>query len=575
MKRVIFLLAMLSTLFIFSGLCLAQNIIDVVPDSPNIDCSNPPCNLRNALIFAGDNPGDDTIRLASGVYKNTFNVEFIYEPTTQGALTLIGQGEVVIDGHTQIVNGTPSLGAVGMLIDTTFANLIDDTGSNITLSNISFLDGLAQVTTNGGGLSITTSNANVNIQRCSFKQNFNFVTGQSAEGGGGLFVNIHGFGDLNLLNSSFSDNVSINPGGAAFLQTGFGDEAIIGNNFTNNIAFNSTGNSGGTGGAVATLVGVGTLTVNRNFFLSNLAGAGGGLAAEVTGGKEIITNNIFSDNEVIIGSNPPSITGGGGALVGTSFVGSAEIINNTFFGNKASNADAGGLEVLLNGDSATADIYNNIVRGNLATGSTCAKGCHDIFVDDDDDANKIGSPVNVFNNDYSDITFVCDPNNVAFKCSQNVDPTTNIDKDPMFVNAGSSDFRLLTGSLAIDAGSAAAPFLPEKDFALNPRNQGSAPDMGALESKPGENPQPGSENCSNNVDDDGNGLIDCNDPACSSAAVCTGEGGGGGVTPNAGNGGGCSMMATSGSSSSVFYLVAPLLLAVGALVRNLKSGRGE
>ncbi len=57
--------------------------------------------------------------------------------------------------------------------------------------------------------------------------------------------------------------------------------------------------------------------------------------------------------------------------------------------------------------------------------------------------------------------------------------TNNIVVDPLFVNAGTNDFRLLTGSLCIDAGT------PTTELATayygNPRKQGSAVDIGIHE----------------------------------------------------------------------------------------------
>jgi len=57
----------------------------------------------------------------------------------------------------------------------------------------------------------------------------------------------------------------------------------------------------------------------------------------------------------------------------------------------------------------------------------------------------------------------------------------NISVDPMFVGVGGGDFHLLSGSPCIDAGSNAAPELPDSDLDGNPRIVGAAVDMGAYE----------------------------------------------------------------------------------------------
>lgn len=93
----------------------------------------------------------------------------------------------------------------------------------------------------------------------------------------------------------------------------------------------------------------------------------------------------------------------------------------------------------------------------------------------------------------------------------------------MFANVGLNNFHLLTGSEAIDTGTASAPSLPSKDFDLKTRNQGTAPDMGALESippPPTPPTPPTTENCANGLDDDQDNAVDCSDSDCSGAAAC-------------------------------------------------------
>jgi hypothetical protein len=59
----------------------------------------------------------------------------------------------------------------------------------------------------------------------------------------------------------------------------------------------------------------------------------------------------------------------------------------------------------------------------------------------------------------------------------------NVDADPLFVNAGGGDLRLLPGSPAIDAGKDSAVSGVATDLAGNPRISGPHVDMGAYETR--------------------------------------------------------------------------------------------
>jgi hypothetical protein len=578
MKRVIISFAVLGSLFIFAGLGHADTFF-VAPNgsSSNVPCNvsaATPCDFQTGLNQAAQTPADDTIEMENGIYNAPppNQSPFVYFGFAGGALTIQGNG-AIIDGGRHLDNTGNTVGNPGLLMFTINPNQSDSTFT-LTLTGITFQNGVFK-SFDGAGLGIETGSADVNILHCNFLNNDN--TNANGTGGGGLSVVSNNSGNIVLIGNKFDKNLSLVGGGAATLGAVLGDITLIGNTVTDNISAASAGGSGGgQGGGITAAAEGGNLIASRNFFSGNLGGNGGGFFGIVFVQKLVLTDNIFIGNQ---GFNPTSTpnSGGAGAALIAEVSNGIVITNNTFTDNKMLNGNGAGLAVLLEADTDGVDIYNNIIFNNLASGSSCTKSCNDIFVFDDGDTNNNGSPVNVFNNDFSDIEFQCDPT-AGCTPHRNVDGVTNKDKDPMFVNAGSSDLRLLAGSPAIDAGSPTAPNLPTIDFEGNLRNLGAAPDMGAFESKPGENPQPGSENCSNNVDDDGNGLIDCNDPACSGSAACTGGeggGGGGGVTPNAGNGGGCSMTATSGSSSSVFYLVLPLLFAAGALIRKSQSSRGE
>jgi len=197
-------------------------------------------------------------------------------------------------------------------------------------------------------------------------------------------------------------------------------------------------------------------------------GNGGGVYASTFKGTITITNNTFSRNSADLD--------GGGVYVWT-FKGTVTITNNTFSRNSVKYGYGGGVHVRLRYDSATLNIYNNILFGNMANDGD------DLYVYSDGDGNYIGSIVNLYNNDFS--------GNADFDTGQSWDlyitltdnyhHADNIQKDPQFVDPENGDFHLKSNSPCIDRGNNSAPELPDTDFEGNPRIVGSAPDIGADE----------------------------------------------------------------------------------------------
>jgi hypothetical protein len=546
-------------------------VFNVTPNGGS-NCNLGPCDLQSAFDAAEINGEDNVLNLAAGVFSASLGT-FKYEPVVEtGSLTLQGDpgGGTLIDGSGQAAMRISTLGS-------NFQNPVPDALSNVSISNITFQGGVGS--DHAGGLSILTNDASVVVDQCKFFRNKNINTsGPSTPdfGGGGLSIYSIDFGSITLTNNEFRNNGVSSDGGGGFLLAVLGDMIVQGNNFVGNFASSSfAGGNGisasgfsGAGGLFALAVS-GSLNVDRNYFFGNFADTtSAGMLAIAALATGTITNNIILNNTVV--NTSPSTTssaiGGGGAIIAGT--GTLNIGNNTIADNRVTNGDGGGLVVFSviasfqGGSSAKADIYNNIVFNNVSSGGVdCLTSCNDIFVIDSDFSNPsstTSSTVNVFNNDYSDISFTCDPN-LGCVPQETVDPITNFTADPLFVSEGTGDVHLLSGSRAIDKGTAFAPVIPTVDFDGKPRNQGKDIDLGALEfsSAP-------TENCANGADDDGDGLIDCKDPDCSGAAACRGgEGGGeggGGITPNAGNGGGCSLMSGPANPSFISLMTIPLLL---------------
>lgn len=276
----------------------------------------------------------------------------------------------------------------------------------------------------------------------------NAFTGNSSVGnGGGLHAEAEG---VALYANEFDENTTEADGGGAAVTAG-GDLDAMQNAFTDNSAE-------GEGGGLST--DAEDATLNANEFDGNVASAyGGGLHATLTE-NAILTNNIFINNS-------SEVNGGGADITADD----ANLTNNTLTLN-STGGDGGGVNLNIN-DSTSANIYNNIVFNNSATGDGL-----DIYLNDDVNANLMGSTVNLFNNDFSDFFSVCEN---ALNCVPNINRGSNINTNPLFVNAAGGDVSLMSNSPAIDLGDPAAPDLPATDFAGNPRTVGPAPDMGALE----------------------------------------------------------------------------------------------
>lgn len=255
-----------------------------------------------------------------------------------------------------------------------------------------------------------------------------------------------------------------NADGGGFFVFSSGNTTLTDNTFSDNSA-----DSDGAGVSIET--DSGDVTLTNNTFDNNSAGSdGGGVRIDNEEGNTTLTNNTFTNNSA-------PITGGGARVVFTS-AGILMIINNTLTLN-STGGRGGGLFVSLDDDAATASIFNNIVRDNTATGDG-----DDIFVFDDANRNNTGSPVNLFNNDFSDFFSDCDSRPLF--CESNISEGNNINEDPLFVNAADGDVHLQEGSPCIDAGDPNAPALPATDFEGDPRDvdgdgDGTTPDMGADE----------------------------------------------------------------------------------------------
>jgi hypothetical protein len=423
-----------------------------MPHSVSADVFNVTTTLefQTALTNAQNNGQDDTINVAAGTYNITATLT--YNPTENHSLTIVGAG-----AGTTILDGGNSVRILDM--DTTGVP-VSDANAHITLQGMTFQKGT--IVGSGAGLRVETNAATITYENCAFSNN----DAGNADGGGAQAYN--NSGAITLTNNTFSGN-SAGSGGGVYAESSSG--AVL---FTNNTFSSNTTTSEGAGTYID--CNSGGVTLTKNTFNENSAGwEGGGASIYPSDGTATLTNNIFSGNT--------SANFGGGAYVHTGGA-TVRLTNNTFTGINTADS-GGGLYVALYENTATGNIYNNLIRGNTATTAG-----DDIYVDDDPDDTGTPATVNLFNNDYTQF---------AIKDGASLSEANNIDQPPLLTG----DFHLQAGSPCIDAGDNGAPSIPATDFEGNNRiidgngDGSSVADMGADEYNPGTPlaPTSGSSGC--------------------------------------------------------------------------------
>jgi hypothetical protein len=156
-----------------------------------------------------------------------------------------------------------------------------------------------------------------------------------------------------------------------------------------------------------------------------------------TASDVILVNNIIARNKAITSGNG-GLYISSGTSSGTR--GDITLTNNTITGNSSVYTPSG-VDVDLNNN--TLNVYNNIIRGNSASSSPS-----------DLDFYAYSNPftANGYNNVISTV-------NGTWTNSGG-----NIDADPLFVDAAAGDYHILQTSPCLDAGLAAAPSVPKRDF---------------------------------------------------------------------------------------------------------------
>jgi len=313
---------------------------------------------------------------------------------------------------------------------------------------------------------------------------------EAVYGGGGMF---NGASNPILTRVTFDGNQS-NYGGGIYNYTN-SDPVLIDVTFKGNKAFSNKYEHSGDGGGICCVTSYSKL-INVIFDGNTAAGNGGGMVLMEGGSGVTFTNVIFTGNTA--GSN-----GGGISILTQSGL---KLTNVTFTGNQAG-ANGGGM--YIDGDSgliltnatitsnragasgggiynetmgSSTQIRNSILWGNTLNGSAAVPGAQV--------SNATGS-IPIFTHSLVQGAFISD----SWDGNLGLDGGSNLDDDPLFIDAAGGDLRLQPDSPGIDAGS--KDFLPADgddldgdgnkaetlplDLDKNDRVRGLTVDLGAYE----------------------------------------------------------------------------------------------
>jgi hypothetical protein len=450
-----------------------------------------PGSLRAAIALADGRPGRNTIDFSPSVTGTITLLSAL--PDLTGDTNLSGPGASALTVARSAAPGTPEFGIFTV-----------DAGAQVTISGLTITGG--QAVNFGGGI----DNAGTLMVTDST------LSGNSAGGLGsvGFGGGIDNAGTLTVIDSTLSGNSGGGeiPGGAGFYATGTGGGIDNAGTLT---VIDSTlsGNSGGAGGGG--IESEGTLTVTDSTLSGNSAGGGTGGGID-NGGTLALTNSTLSGNRAGTGGG---IDNGGtltvtdstlsgntatGGFVEFSFFagigggiangGTLTVINSTLSGNTATGGFVGEFGSSQGGgignEGGTVTVINSTLSGN-----TSASG-GGVFVPtpefgrvgkvtaiDSIFANPVGGNlviesggefVSLGHNLFSDTPAV------------SLAPTDLTNTDPLLAPLGdyggpTQTMALLPGSPAIDAGVAVAGVTTDQRGV--PRPQGTAPDIGAFESR--------------------------------------------------------------------------------------------
>jgi len=429
--------------------------------------------LRAAIEQADRAPNHDTITFARSLAGTITLTSALPDLSTD--IVISGPGPSVLTVARSGAPGTPAFAVFAVSRGATVAI------SGLTITRGQFVNGGGII--NSGTLTVTNCTVSGNSATNSGGGIINSgtgmippplltvtnctVSGNSATNSGGGIAN--NLGTLTVTNSTLSGNSVFVLGSGGGIFNYFGTLTV-----TNSTLSGNSADIAGYGGGI--LNAVGTLTVTNSTLSGNSAYAGGGIVNNYFG-TLTITNSTLSSNT--------AETFGGAILNG----GTLTVTNSTLSGNSASDigggiADSGTVGVA---DSGTVSISFVTVADNSATsggGIATTDGPQDAVVSIDSIyQNAQGGNVSVAAGSiFGSLGYNIFSDTPGFSLAPTDRVNTNPLLGPLTDNGGPTFTQaLLPGSPAIDAGAPVSGITTDqRDI---PRPQGSAPDIGAFESR--------------------------------------------------------------------------------------------
>jgi hypothetical protein len=401
-----------------------------------------PGTLRAAITQSDQDTTPDTITFEPGVTGTIPLVSAL--PDLSHTLTIDGPGRSMLTVARSAAPGTPDFRIF------TVPTGADVTISGLTVSGGSVFGGDGGGISNAGALTVSDSTLSGNSAESGFfgggdgggidntgtlTVSDSTLSGNSVAGGpttgGGSGGGISNAGALTVSDSTLSGNSALNGSGGGI--DNFGTLTVSDSTLSGNSA-------GGSGGGIDNF---GTLTVTDSTLSGNSAVVGGGIS---NAGTLTVTDSTLSGNRAFLGF-------GAGAGGGISNAGTLTVTGSTLSGNGAG-LDGGGISNNAGTLTVTASIFDNPDGGNLSPGrSTFVSKGHNLF---SDSPGVTLNPTDLIN--------------------------TNPLLGPLAPNGGPTQtMALLPGSPAIDAGIT-VPGVSTDQRGV-PRPQGTAPDIGAFESR--------------------------------------------------------------------------------------------
>ncbi len=258
----------------------AQCTITVSDSNGNGSIDNE--DIQTALDTARTNNQDDVVCIPAGTYNITSTLTYdIPSDSSECGKKLT----IRADGGSVILDGGNSV----QILSINTSKCSDDANGDITIEGINFQNGrTGYVVTHGGGLFVSTKNANVTLIN-------NIFIGNRANGyGGGAFV-VSNSGSITIANNTFSRNSAffsdsnVYSHGGGFVESNFGSITLTNNTFSNNNA-----NNYGGGAYVYLENDTATLNFYNNILWNNTANPNGNNGDDLYGDNDGDRNNTPS-----------------------------------------------------------------------------------------------------------------------------------------------------------------------------------------------------------------------------------------------------------------------------------------